>query len=321
MRCNRPNPLLLRRLIPLAALMLAAVPQNLGAGAWTQSPGGLYLKIAGLSFRSQEYFDPSGKWVEKGDTISIAISENGTRKEVLADRELRDLNMAAYLEYGLMERLTLVATLPYKRLRLAEEKDIVETRIFTSLDTTITRKDSLRPPPSRSSGFADLEMRLRWRLLEDPAVVSVTLGGKLPLGYEMQEESNVPLGTGEIDGDTRLLVGKSLYPLPGYATGAIGYRKRGGRFSDELLYSLEAGFTYGNLLVKGVAEGVRTFGDCGATGAMGMLIGDRNSLKLAPGVIWSLSERLEVGADLFYIASGCNTAAGATYAVGLAFKR
>ena len=285
--------------IPLAAILLGSIPAQLHAGAWTQPPGGLYLKLAGLSFRSGEFLNAEG--------------ERLARQEKPSTEELSDRNASVYLEYGVRERLTLVASLPYKRL--VHKK--TEVRFFESLDTTITRIY----PDENESGFADLEMRMRWRLLEDPAVVSVTLGGKLPLGYEMQEESNVPLGTAEIDGDTRLLVGKSLYPLPGYVTGAIGYRRRGGIFSDELLYSLEAGFTHGNLLVKGVAEGVRTFGDCGATGAMGMLIGDQNSLKLAPGVIWSFNERLEVGADLFYIASGCNTAAGATYAIGLAFKR
>ena len=300
MRLSQPYSHSTRRpWIPLAAILLGSVPAQLHAGAWTQPPGGLYLKLAGLSFRSGEFLDAEG--------------ERLARQEKPSTEELSDRNASVYLEYGVRERLTLVASLPYKRLVHTKK----EVRFFESLDTTITRIY----PDENESGFADLEMRLRWRLLQDPAVVSVTLGGKLPLGYEMQEESNVPLGTGEIDGDTRLLVGKSLYPLPGYATGAIGYRKRGGIFSDELLYNLEAGFTYGNLLVKGVAEGVRTFGDCGATGAMGMLIGDQNSLKLSPGVIWSFSERLEVGADLFYIASGCNTAAGTTYAVGLAFKR
>ncbi|MCY3761060.1 MAG: hypothetical protein OXH50_07400 [Gemmatimonadetes bacterium] len=300
MRLSRPYSSRTRRpWKALAAILLASVPAQLHAGAWTQPPGGLYLKVAGLSFRSGEFLNAEG--------------ERLARQEKPSTEELTDRNATVYLEYGVRERLTLVASLPYKRL--VHKK--TEVRHFESLDTTITRIY----PDEKESGFADLEMRLRWRLLEDPAVVSVTLGGKLPLGYEMQEESNVPLGTAEIDGDTRLLVGKSLYPLPGYVTSAIGYRRRGGIFSDEFLYSFEAGFTYGNLLVKGVAEGVRTFGDCGATGAMGMLIGDQNSLKLAPGIIWSLSERLELGADLFHIVSGCNTAAGTTWALGLAFKR
>ena len=281
----------------------------------------MYFKIAGLSFRSQDYLDAYGDRRERVAKPSM--------------EELSDQSISAYLEYGLLERLTLVATLPYKRL--VYEK--TEVKVFKSalLDTTITR---IHPDEIRS-GLADLELRLRWRLLRNPAVVSLALGGKFPLGYDMDQDSigsldagglglgpspvdgtdsKVPLGTSERDIDMRLLVGKSLYPFPGYLTSTIGYRKRGGAFSDELFYGLEAGVTYKRLLVKGVVEGMRTMGDCGAMG-QGGLVGDQDILKVSPGLIWSLSKHLEIGVDLYHIAAGCNTAAGTTYAAGLAFKR
>ena len=47
-------------------------------------------------------------------------------------------------------------------------------------------------------------------------------------------------------------MGKSLYPLPGYVTGEVGYRLRGGTFSNEWFYTLEAGMTYDRILIKGV---------------------------------------------------------------------
>ena len=321
-RPNSPRPL--RRWIPLAALLLAIAPTQLHAGAWTQAPGGMYFKIAGLSFRSQDYLD--------------AVGERRERVAKPSMEELSDESMSVYLEYGLWERLTLVGTLPYKRLVYKK----TEVKEFKSdvLDTTITRIH----PDEVQSGLADLELRLRWRLLRNPAVVSLALGGKFPLGYDIDQDSigsldagglglgpspvdasagadsKVPLGTGERDIDMRLLVGKSLYPLPGYLTSTVGYRKRGGAFSDEFFYGFEAGVTYNRLLVKGVVEGMRTMGDCGAMG-QGGLVGDQDILKLAPGLIWSLSKNLEIGVDLFHIAAGCNTAAGTTYAVGLAFKR
>lgn len=323
---TRPNSLCpRRRWCPLAALLLAALPTQLNAGAWTQAPGGLYYKIAGLSFRSQEYLDEAGSRQARAAQPSM--------------EELRDRNISAYLEYGLRERLTLVATLPYKRL-VYEKTEVKVFKRSDGPDTTITRQH----PDEIRSGLADLELRLRWRLLRDPAVVSLALGSKFPLGYTIDDgsgtpeasgiglgpspvdaapggaDSKVPLGTGETDVDMRLLVGKSLYPFPGYLTSAVGYRKRGGAFSDEFFYSLEAGFTYKRLLVKGVVEGMHTLGDCGAMG-QGGLIGDQDILKVAPGLIWSLTEWLEVGVDLFHIAAGCNTAAGTTYALGLAFKR
>ena len=321
----RPNSLRpLRHWIPLVAILLAAASTQLHAGAWTQSPGGLYFKIAGLSFRSQDYLDADG--------------DRQARVAKPSMEELSDRSISAYLEYGLLERLTLVATLPYKRLVYKN----TEVKVFKSdvLDTTITR---IHPDEIRT-GLADLELRLRWRLLLNPAAISLVLGGKFPLGYDIDQDSigslgagglglgpspvdgalatdsKVPLGTGEKDIDMRLLVGKSLYPFPGYLTSAVGYRKRGGAFSDEFFYGFEAGVTYKRLLVKGVVEGMRTMGNCGAMG-QGGLVGDQDILKVAPGLIWSLSKHLEIGVDLFHIAAGCNTAAGTTYALGLAFKR
>ena len=321
---TRPNSLPLRRWIPLVAILLAAIPTQLHAGAWTQGLGGMYFKVAGLSFRSQDYLDAAGNRQVRAAKPSV--------------EELSDESISAYLEYGLLGRLTLVAALPYKRLVYKN----TEVKVFKSdvLDTTITRVH----PDEIRSGLGDLELRLRWRLLRFPAVVSLALGGKFPLGYDLDQgsigslgtgglglglspvddgagaDNKVPLGTGERDLDMRLLVGKSLFPLPGYLTSTVGYRKRGGAFSDEFFYGLEAGVTYKRLLVKGVVEGMQTTGDCGAMG-QGGLVGDQDILKLSPGLIWSLSKHLELGVDLFHIAAGCNTAAGTTYAVGLAFKR
>ncbi|MCY4605214.1 MAG: hypothetical protein OXE49_13365, partial [Gemmatimonadetes bacterium] len=91
---TRPNLLRpLRRWIPLAALLLAIAPTQLHAGAWTQSPGGMYFKIAGLSFRSQDYLDAAG---ERRERVAKPSME-----------ELSDESMSAYLEYGLHEHLTL----------------------------------------------------------------------------------------------------------------------------------------------------------------------------------------------------------------------
>ena len=299
---DRPRPLHpLLPWIPLAALLLAAAPGRLEAGAWTQPQGGFYSKLAGLSFSSLAYLDTDG---ERHD------------RAVDPQEELSDRGLSAYLEYGLLDRLTLVASLPYKSLSFTNPR---ESRYFEALDSTIVRQH----PDQTASGLADLELRLRWRLLLDPAVVSLAAGGKFPLGYEVPTEipeSYVPLGTGETDGEVRLLVGKSLYPVPGYVTGTLGYRRRGGEYGDELFHGLEAGYSWNRLLVKGVVEGIQTLGDCGATGEMGGLVGDQNNLKLSPGLIWSINDRLEVSADLFHIAAGCNTAAGTTWALGLAFK-
>ena len=51
------------------------------------------------------------------------------------------------------------------------------------------------------------------------------------------------------------MLGKYLYPFPGYITGEFGYRHRGGNFSNELFYGLEAGVNVDRFLFKGFASG------------------------------------------------------------------
>ena len=268
----------------LALLGAACLTSASFAGAWTQRQGGYYFKIASSTLKARSDLNADGQRMDKP----------GMGK-------LEDFSLTAYLEYGVRDRLTLVASAPYKRLS--------DERTF---DTGIGRE--------RDSHLADLEARLRWQWRAQPAVVSFAAGAKIPLGYEIRDDSNVPLGTDEVDGDIRLLLGRSLYPLPAYLTGELGYRIRGGAFSNEWFSSMEAGFSWRRLLFKGTVSSVRTFGTCGSTSQAG-LIGDQNILKLAPGAIYRLSDRVEASLDFFHIASGCNTTTGNTLSLGVAFKR
>ena len=266
-----------------AALTLFLVSRAF-AGAWTQKKGDYYLKLAGGYLNSTQDINAAGDRVEKE-----------------GQGRLRDLNFAAYVEYGISDRLTLVAAAPYKNMK--------DTRTFTT-GTALERR----------WGFGDVELRMRRLLWNRDVVASIAAGGKVPTWYEDDESTRVPLSTKKVDGDVRLLLGKSLYPLPGYVTGEAGYRLRGGRFSNEAFYTLEAGFALDRILIKGYVSGVRTFGACEPEDAVG-LIGDQNILKISPGLIYRLNARVELSMDLVHVASGCNTTAGNTFFVGVALKR
>jgi hypothetical protein len=265
------------------ALCAICLTSTAYAGAWTQKQGGYYFKLAANSLEAHSDFDADGGRVTKP-----------------AMGQLQDFNLAAYIEYGLRERLTLVASTPYKRLS--------DRRTFA---TGIGRE--------RDSHLADLEMRLRWRWRQQPAVISLAAGAKIPLGYKIRQDSNVPLGTDEIDADIRLLLGRSLYPFPGYLTGELGYRRRGGSFSDEIFTTLEGGISWQRFLFKSTISSLHTLGSCNSVGQAG-LIGDQNIFKVAPGAIYRISDRIEASLDLFHIASGCNTTTGNTLSLGLALK-
>ena len=264
-------------------LTLALVSQAI-AGAWTQKKGEYYLKLAGGYLNTTQDIDAVGDKVDK-----------------VGEGRLRDVNLSAYLEYGITDQFTLVASAPYKNMK--------DTRTFqtgTALD--------------RRWGFGDVELRMRRLLWSKDLVASVSAGAKLPTWYEDDEGTRVPLSTKKVDWDARVLLGKSLYPVPGYVTGELGYRLRGGTFSHEWFYTLEAGFTVDRVLIKGFISGIQTLGNCDAVDEVG-LIGDQNVLKISPGIIYKLNSSVELSMDLIHIASGCNTTAGNTFFVGVALKR
>ena len=70
------------------------------AGAWTQNKGGYYFKVGASYLNSTIDIDANGEQIQKANM-----------------GELRDLNYSTYLEYGLLDRLTLVSSIPYKRLQ------------------------------------------------------------------------------------------------------------------------------------------------------------------------------------------------------------
>ena len=265
----------------IAALGLAPCAYG---GAWTQAKNGYYLKLGVNYLSTSEDIDASGQRIQKA-----------------GKGRLTDVSYSTYLEYGLLERLTVVASAPYRRLR--------DTREFTGGTTR-----------ERRTGFGDFDLRLRWLVARAPFIVSVGAGGKVPMWYAGDATTRVPLSTTEADGDARVLIGRSFHPFPGYATGELGYRVRGGPFSNELFYSLEMGVTVGRFLLKGYLAGIRTFGECVPSDEV-LLVGNQSVVKVSPGAAYRLTDRLEVSVDLIHIVAGCNTTAGNTLSVGMAFKR
>ncbi len=133
-----------------------------------------------------------------------------------------DYNITWYQEFGLTDWLSLVSSIPYKFLRLEEDKVEGNTRKV-----------------SKSCGVGDIEAGLKIRLLEKPVVLSMQTLAKIP-PYDMDDP--IPLGNGQWDVEGRLLLGKSLWPtVPGYFGIEVGYRYRAEAPSDEFKYLVELG--------------------------------------------------------------------------------
>ena len=292
----------------LALLVVGLLAGHCWAGAWVQEQGSYFLKVGSSYFSTTEEFNHLGE--------RLQILEEQTAFE---DASFRDANLNLYLEYGLTEKATMVATLPFKGLR--SERDVL---FGGGIETNREIVNTV--------GFGDVTLSVRRKLLPDPLALSIQTGIKFPLGYEQQPANDgPPLGTAKFDGEIHLLAGRSLWPLPGYVTGSLGFRRRGGRLNDEMVYGIEIGYNVGPMLAKIGLDGIRNRSTppdiAGQTvvtplpGGGGVLpdlvVGDQHFTKLGPGIIYSLSPGRAVQAELLHVLAGTNTLSGTVFSLAL----
>ena len=206
------------------------------AQAWPQAPGEAYVKLTlGNATASEQYrFD--------GARAPYADNVEGDA--------FFDESLYLYAEVGVSERLTLVAVVPYKTLRVLDAAFEYESR-----------------------GLGSVMLGLRTDLKDDFGLrgdrhaLAANLLLTLPTGYTRNFTPSV--GPGQVDYQGTLAYGLSLYPAPAYAQAALGYRYRSAfygfsttidcqegqdvnciaaaepKYDDELLFSAEAGLSLG----------------------------------------------------------------------------
>lgn len=142
--------------------------------------------------------------------------DDGNRQRLAYDGKYSDTNLNCYLEYGLTDDLTLIGSFYYKWLE--QENDYFK---------------------AESDGVGDFEVGLKWKLLDDPLVLAIQALTKISGPYDDDE---VPgLGNNQTDFELRLLLGKSLYPLPLYMGLEAAYRWRSKAPADEWRLLAEIG--------------------------------------------------------------------------------
>lgn len=283
---------------------LSAAVTEAWAQAWVRPKDGYYFKVAGSYLYTKEEYN------YRGDRQEI-FAGDPTR----SNTAFRDVSLSAYLEYGVADRLTLVATLPFK--------------ILTSKATTTFPGEPVRDESLTNGGLADLLLSIRTPLHQGGLAASLQGGVKLPLGYEQDPDNNgPPLGTGELDAEMHLLLGQSLYPIPAYVGAGAGYRVRGGPLHDEILYSAEAGYTAGRFFLKLRFDGLQNVEEPpdlsggGMVGtANGVIVGDQDIFKLSPTIEYRFDDRSAITAEAFHTVAGKNTVAGTTFSLGLVYTR
>lgn len=210
-----------------------------------------------------------------------------------------DYSLYFYGEYGLFDRTTIILNLP-------------------SVKRSINETNTVR---GTTTGFlaGDFELQVKYQFLDRPIVASALIGTKVPATYKVEDFP--PLGNGKTDFDAKLLLGASLYPIPAYLTGDIGYRLRGGDFEDEIQFNFEAGYTFfKKYLVRGVTTGIKsTKMDAGLSNLLQFPL-SQEQFRVGGGIIYKLNQKIEFDATYLKTISGNNIPKANEIFIGIAFK-
>ena len=246
---------------------------------------------------------PSGGYYAKLSGIHYSTAEvfndMGKRASMgMDDNQFRARQLLVYGEYGLRERLTLTGQVGAGRL--------------VSEDTFVERI---------TWGLGDVHLGAKYQLTEGRLVLSPQIDVAFPSGYD--REYDPALGTGYSEQGARLLAGLSLYPLPFYAGGEVGYKRRGGPFSNQVSYFVELGATpLPWLFAKGFVASVYTLAADSEGGLVGVVqVSEGDFVEVGCNAAVQVAGPLWI--DLLWKAvfKGENIGAGSSLGVGLALIR
>jgi hypothetical protein len=143
-------------------------------------------------------------------------------------------NTTFYGEYGLTERITLIANAPLF------SRATVNNQISATTGETIIPGDAI-------NGVGDIDLSIKYGLTKPGSRVALagTLLFGLPTGIsEGGLNSNLQTGDGEFNQLLSIDAGLSLYhstSFSAYASFSVGYNNRTNKFSDEARYGAEVG--------------------------------------------------------------------------------
>ncbi|MBC8042810.1 MAG: hypothetical protein IAF08_05120 [Rhizobacter sp.] len=296
-----------------AASNLRAQPFHVASQPLPIKEGRTFVKLEGVYFSGLDEY-----------TI------DGTRQRLyslypIADATYSDSRVGFQYEYGLTDRLTFATRLAYR---------FVNSDYVNNVDPRPTLNDRRRSV--NAAGFDDLWLSVRYGLVMPGALVvpftlSVQGGLKIPTG---DLNTTIPLGTGVVDYDVRLLgqLSFALAGAPSYLNAEFGYRLRGGDYAAQQPFSIEFGYqaakevllrgsisgmiSNGNFIYPvGIAEKPRDPNDFVIT-----VVGDGGYTLAAIGFEFSFSSSFAVSFDYAPTLQGRRAFAGDAFFVSLIFR-
>ncbi|MFZ6012021.1 MAG: hypothetical protein ACOYXT_16885 [Bacteroidota bacterium] len=262
-----------------------------GGGGWPQPKGKGYYKLGQNWIIASSFYSPSG------DIIDIRTTSLFTT--------------SFYGEYGITDRLTGIAYLPFfVRGTLNEIR-------YNQSGTII--------PGDEVNAIGDVDIALKYGIIKDkPVVLSATLSLGIPLGVTAGGRGKIlQTGDGEFNQMIRFDVSHSFYPAPVYVSFYAGFNNRTNNFSDEFRYGGEIGYTFFKKLTTivklNVVESLYN-GDDQVAENNGIFSNNTEYFSPTLEIGYQLNDRWGFSASGGFAASGRNILASPNWGVGLFLK-
>lgn len=264
----------------------------IAGGGWPQPKNKGFFKIGQYVLVSDQYFAPSGDILDIA-TAGIYIT-------------------SLYGEYGLTDRLTAVAYVPFfTRATLNEQVSGLTGNVLEEGDEV--------------NSFGDTDLGLKYGLITNkPIVVSATLTFGLPLGNSSGGNTGVlQTGDGEFNQMISIDASRSFAKGKYYVSAMLGFNNRSKNFSDELRYGLEVGYTFGPKLFAALKltgiKSLRNGSDFEAP-SNGIFSNNLEYLALTPEVSYSFNEKFGISGAIGTAFSGRRILARPAYSLGFFMK-
>jgi hypothetical protein len=243
----------------------------------------------------------SAKFSFFGSNSRHTFNQDGNKVSFALNGESSIYGTHLELLYGLTDRITVYADIPYLKYNLSD--DVLE---------------------GAGSGIGDSFVSGRFRFFSKPIESWVELGLKMPTADSI-DPSQVLVGEGQYDLTTSLLLGVPIKNLSGWVTGQLGYRyrekdsDRSWKPGNEFVYRIEGGYNPpGRLAMSLALNGFR-----GAREeSFGLKLDDseRELASIVPSISYSLFRSWALQVDYTLPIDGRNYYAGGILGAAFVFS-
>ncbi len=280
-------------------LLLVVYVVQIYGGAWTQKKGSGYFQLSFQTLSSDEFHGANG------DKYSFF--------------NLKDNEVSFYGEYGITDDVTMTANIPFYKnlsgshfLPAPPECNDPGTNCIVFTDE------------SSLNGISDISIGAKIKIAQmSKTVLSASLQLGIPTG-ESEFEKSLRLGDGEFNQIVKFNIGHSFYPVPSYMSFSIGYNNKTEGYSDQILGSLEGGYSFlgRKLLVMMKIRMLFSIGNGDGTqkgGPNQLFADDQQYIAITPELAYKLTDSIGINASVTTGALAENIISALVFRTGIYF--